>query len=154
MNGSDHFDFQESEFEELDPEEGNGNAPRPRFEPIHLHQVLELPPVDFLVDNLLTRNGPSVIAGFSGNGKSLLATDLTLSVASGHAFRGDQAVRSGLTVYIAAEGYRGFGQRVGAWLDYHAVTADELNALPVYFVPDAPQLMDATHVAVFLKLRV
>jgi hypothetical protein len=125
--------------------------PRGRFEPVHVRQVIEQPPVEFLVEGFLPRNGPSVIAGFSGGGKSLLAKDVSLSVAAAHPFCGDRAVKQGLVVYVAAEGYRGFGQRVGAWLDYHAIAGTEVNALPVYFVPDAPQFMDTVQVAAFLK---
>jgi hypothetical protein len=117
---------------------------RARFRFVDLHHVLNLPPVSYLVDGILTENGFSVLAGFSGSGKSFLALDFVLTIAAGVPWCGDVRVKQGPTAYIAAEGWSGFGQRARAWLGHHDVSAGE--SLPVFFLPAAPQMSEPDEV--------
>jgi len=110
-----------------------------RFPLVHVSQARDLPPIEWLVNGMLVNGGSSQIAGFTSSGKSSVAQDITFCVAAGRPYRGEIPVRSGAAVYIAAEGWRGIGQRVDAWFAYHAVPCTE--TVPVYFIPAAPQLL-------------
>jgi hypothetical protein len=119
---------------------GDGaDAPSPKFQFVPAHTVLTLPPVQFVVEDILTASGSSMTAGAAGHAKSLLAIDLGFSIAADLPWAG-RAVQQGSVAYIAAEGWAGFAQRIRAWLDYHNLAAD--LDLPVHFLPAAPQFLD------------
>jgi hypothetical protein len=74
----------------------------------------------WLVDGLLVAGTFTVLYGPSEGGKSFLALDWALSVASGRPWR-DRPVAAGPIVYIAAEGWSGLKRRVRAWKAARAV---------------------------------
>jgi hypothetical protein len=117
------------------------DATVPKYRFVGLRHALELPPIKFRIANILTEGGSSVLAGPSGHGKSFLALDLSLCVATGEPFRWDLSVKRGLVAYIAAEAFSGHGQRVNARLDYYGIKADP-DSIPLHFLPAAPQLME------------
>lgn len=88
-----------------------------RSGPIRLYsttELLRLPPPEWLVHGILPVNGFVGIYGDSYMGKSFLAIDLALCIASGHPWHG-HAVKPGFVVYIAAEAGHGVRKRVQAW---------------------------------------
>lgn len=79
-----------------------------------LAEVLRLPPPNWLIDKVLRCGELAEIYGQPSSGKTFLALDFALSVATGRAWS-DRAVRQGLVIYVAAEGVSGLGRRVEAW---------------------------------------
>lgn len=86
------------------------------------------PEPEFLVHGLLTAGGLSAIWGEPGCGKSFLALDLAMSVATGRPFLG-RTVQAGGVVYVAAEGGRGFKKRVVAYRQRRGIPAGAPFAL-------------------------
>ena len=75
---------------------------------------LNYAPPDFLVEGLIERDTLGLVFGDPGCGKSFLAVDLALSVATGHPFH-DAPVKKGAVFYIAGEGHNGLVRRFHAW---------------------------------------
>jgi RecA-family ATPase len=73
-----------------------------------------LPPPDWLIDNILTVNGLSVLWGRSGDMKSFVALDMGLCVAAGVPWHGTET-KPGLVLYVAAEGSYGLARRAVGW---------------------------------------
>ena len=78
-------------------------APTP-FAFIHNSQLDSLPPVAWLLSDLLPREGVSLLTGPSGSGKSFLALDIAAAIA-----------QSGTVIYMPNEGYKGYAERKIAW---------------------------------------
>jgi hypothetical protein len=89
-----------------------------RFTPLSLSEIGELPPLEWLIDNLVPEDGLVVLYGEPAAGKSFVALDWGLSVATGAPWLGHK-VKQGEVVYIYAEGVRGLKARADAWLQEH-----------------------------------
>lgn len=76
--------------------------------------ILDLPPPRSLVGDLLQLDSIGAIYGPPGAGKTFLALDLALSVASRRPWQG-RSVVDGPVLYIAAESASGIAQRARAW---------------------------------------
>ena len=85
-------------------------------------ELLRLPPPTWLVGGILPEGSLSVLYGPPESGKSFLAIDLALSVATGLPWHG-HPVEQGFVVYVAAEGGSGISKRVRAWLEAKQVAA-------------------------------
>ena len=104
--------------------------------------VWSMPPVEFLVDELIPERSFSMIYGAPGSGKSFLAIDMALSVAHGVDWQGKK-VKQGPVLYIAGEGMGGFGKRWKAWSMHH-----KLDKRPeMYLLPTAVNMLDSEDVA-------
>ncbi len=129
------------------PQPGD-NAPEVEdgaIEPYHTMrrgEVFAMPPVEFLVDGLLTDTGFAMMYGAPGTGKSFLAIDIALSVAHGREWQG-QDVKQGRVLYIAGEGIGGFSKRWAAWEKYHGVK-DEPD---MYLLPTAVNFREPEDIA-------
>lgn len=75
-----------------------------------LHQ---LPEPKWLVEDHIT-DGLSVMYGQPGSGKTFLALDWALSVATGHRWRGKDVLHAPV-VYVSGEGGGGMARRISAW---------------------------------------
>ena len=89
-------------------------------------QIEQEPPLSYDVEGLIVAGTLNLIVADKGTYKTFLALDLALCGASGRAWLADAeghglAVRSGTTVFVAAEGQRGLRQRVKAWKVAHGV---------------------------------
>ena len=89
-------------------------------------ELLRLPPPQWLVQDILPAGGLVGLYGPPGDGKSFLAIDLALCVASGQAWHG-HSVKQGFALYVSGEGGTGIGKRVQAWLSSHEVSANAVN---------------------------
>ncbi|WP_169053204.1 helicase RepA family protein [Falsirhodobacter xinxiangensis] len=86
-------------------------VPAFRFIPV---DELKYRPPEFLVSGLIETEGLGLIFGDPGCGKSFLAVDLGLSVATGTPFHGRE-VKKGPVLLIAGEGHNGLTRRFHAW---------------------------------------
>ena len=104
--------------------------------------VFAMPPVEFLVDGLITDTGFTMMYGAPGTGKSFLAIDMALSVAHGQPWQG-QGVKQGPVLYIAGEGIGGFGKRWKAWERHHG----KVDEPDLYLLPTAVNFREAEDIA-------
>lgn len=116
------------------PDDGHGPgsaaSPAQRFRPLHADQLDSMPPLSWLVPGEIPRVGFGAVYGPTGSGKSFYCLDRALTLAQ------DSPV-----VYVAGEGVGGYGARKLAWCRHHGKGAGQL-----YFVRDAPNLLDASQV--------
>jgi hypothetical protein len=100
-------------------------------------ELLKLPPPEWLVDGIMPAGGLVGLYGAPGDGKSFLALDIALSVATGRPWHG-HPVKRDYVLYIAAEGGTGMGKRARAWLLHYGVEAPDvsmawmIDSLPVH----------------------
>lgn len=99
--------------------------------------VLTIPPPKPLIAGLLDLDSLAVLYGPSGSGKSFVAIDWALSVATGSWWLGHEVSRSPV-LYVAAEGVGGLGIRVRAWQDRHNV----ISCGETIWLPRAVNLLD------------
>ena len=104
-----------------------------------------LPRLEFLIQDVLGQRTTAVAYGAAGSGKSFLALDLVLCVATGTEWHG-KAVQAGMAVYVGAEGGAGLGPRVRAWKIAHHIT----NVPGVRFVLEPVNLLSDHEVQAFL----
>ena len=71
--------------------------------------------IDWLVDGMIKQQSLVMFGGMPSGGKTYLAVELMLSVASGKPFLGQHKVQQGEAVFIACEGRDSVLRRVGAW---------------------------------------
>ena len=110
--------------------------------------ILDLPPIEFLIDAILPAGGTGTLFGAPGLGKSFVALDLALCVASGKPFFG-HIVKRCPVVFVAAEGAAGLPNRVNAWRQHHGY--EDTGELGVYFATEPVQLLEGRSVSVFLS---
>ena len=113
---------------------------------LDMNQLINMPPVDWLVDGMITAHGFSVIYGAPGIGKSFLSIDLSLAIAYGDLWHG-RATKRGGVLYIAGEGVGGMGKRVKAWM--HHNDKDEITDFHV--VPQTVKMLEAEGVEAVIE---
>ncbi|MEM6486500.1 MAG: AAA family ATPase [Pseudomonadota bacterium] len=77
-------------------------------------------PIEYLIDDFLVERTTSLIWGPPGCGKSFVAIDMGLCVATGTAWHGHE-VSQGDVVYVCGEGFNGIPLRVAAWQKHHEI---------------------------------
>lgn len=84
-----------------------------------------------LIDDILDLDSVAELFSPSGGGKSLVALDWSLHIASGRSWWGRKTTH-GPVVYVVAEGARGTKWRYEAWCEYHDVpSVPEIHWLTV-----------------------
>jgi len=118
--------------------------------PFKLLSAAELknsPPPQWLLLELLTVGSFAVLYGPPGVGKSFLALDFALSIATGESGLVEPS-NGGLVVYIAAEGHGGLRSRVEAWEQTYCEVTN------VRFLPEAVNfLLDLDSRRLLLAIR-
>lgn len=117
-------------------EDPRGESPKP-FTFVAVGD-LEYRPPEFLVEGLIETDTLGLVFGDPGCGKSFLAADLSLSVATGEPFHG-RAVKQGTVIYIAGEGHNGLARRFNAWAQHHERS---LKGVPMFKSERAAQFLD------------
>ena len=97
---------------------GRPQSPATRYRIRSAADVLDAPPLRWLVRGVLPAEGLACIFGASSSGKSFLALDLCAAIAAGKEWFSHK-VNPAPVVYVALEGEAGFGQRVKAWQIHH-----------------------------------
>lgn len=104
-------------------------ASTPRRALLSAKELYTLPPIRWLIDDELPDQSLVVLYGESGTGKSFVALDYALRLAS----------NGQVVLYVATEGLRGYRKRVEAWAAYHNCSVPS----KLLFYTDAFNLMDA-----------
>jgi hypothetical protein len=107
-------------------------------------EILDVPKAQTLVGGILQTNSLAALYGPPGSGKSFVALDLALSVATGRRWL-DQDVIDGPVLYIVAEDVPGIAQRVRAWRARHGslgAVAWLLEAVQILAPGTLDQLVD------------
>jgi len=112
-----------------------------RFRFWSVEQLLQAPSAAWLIEPLFEVGGLTVLYGPSESGKTFVALDWALSVATGQPWMG-RSVKQAKVVYVAAEGARGMQKRVKAWMEKRGITQID----QVYFVPEPIELLDEDHI--------
>jgi AAA domain-containing protein/IclR-like helix-turn-helix domain-containing protein len=124
----------------------NGSPVARRFKVLTFQEVEQLPDPVWLIEDVLPAQSLAVLYGAPGVGKTFLALDMALSIASARKWAGRETT-PGAVVYIVAEGVAGLSKRLKAWC-----VAREVSEVPrVYLVPDAPQLAQRADVEQLVK---
>lgn len=129
------------EYLRLLDESGAERAPTKALRLLTIDEVLAIPKPDFLIEDVLPVGSLAELHGPPGGGKTFLAIDMALSVASGRAFFG-RTVRKGRVVYVIAEGQSGMGIRYRAWMEARGASF----GIDLETVPEAIQLMEPASV--------
>ncbi|WP_278390901.1 AAA family ATPase [Stutzerimonas kunmingensis] len=107
----------EDDFDIWEEEGAPSEQPR-HWQFLTIDELEALPPPRWLIPGLLTESSLAAIYGAPESGKSFLAVDMALSIASGLDWHGRDVLAGGV-LYIAAEGAPGLGKRVRAWKNDH-----------------------------------
>lgn len=99
---------------------------------------LEYRAPEFLIDGLIETDIAGMIFGDPGCGKSFIAVDIGLSVATGTPFHG-RKVKQGAVFYIAGEGHNGLARRFAAWAKDRDVS---IKLAPLFKSNRAAQFLD------------
>lgn len=78
-------------------------------------------PIKWMVKNWIQEDALMMIHGPSGGGKTFVALDWCLHIASGLTNWNGHRVKKGTVVYLAGEGHHGLRSRIAAWKQYHGV---------------------------------
>ena len=79
-------------------------------------------PIKWMVKNWIQEDALIMIHGPSGGGKTFVALDWCLHIASGLSIWNGHRVKSGPVVYLAGEGHHGLRSRIAAWKQHHGVS--------------------------------
>lgn len=93
-------------------------------------QILELPPVQWLVDGVIQADGLTVVYGPPKSYKTFVTLDMALHIANGMPWRG-LATQAAKVLYVVAEGAPGVGPRARAWCRRHGGTLANLAWITV-----------------------
>lgn len=85
-----------------------------RIRLMSLTDMASLPPLAWLIENVITEQGLSMIWGRSGSLKSFVALDMAMCIATGTDWHG-RTVKKGRVIYVAAEGAFGLARRAIGW---------------------------------------
>ncbi|MGH3401060.1 MAG: AAA family ATPase [Streptosporangiaceae bacterium] len=107
-----------------------------------LEELDDLPdPKPLVSGGILDAGTVAMLSGPAGKGKSFIALDWAMSIASGNAWLGN-TVHQGSALYVAAEGAAGLKIRTKAWRKDKA-----LYEMPFEIIPGVVNLNDFDHVA-------
>jgi hypothetical protein len=108
------------------------------FPTLDIATLSNTPPVEWLIEDILTTDGFSIPYGPPASLKSFLLITWPLHIASCTP-RLDHQVKQGGVLYAAGEGVRGMGRRVRAWLRHHRMDGIDL---PFRLLPTSVNLTD------------
>lgn len=87
-------------------------------------ELIRMPPPTWQIDNIIPTGGLVGLYAAPGFGKTFVAIDMSLCIASGSPWMGFPVVQ-GYVLYISAEGGTGIGKRVQAWLHDRKVSPSD-----------------------------
>lgn len=93
---------------------------------VHFHsvdQLLRIPKPKWLIEEIIHQQETGCLWGPPNCGKSFIALDWALCIATGTKWLGRYRVLQAPVVYMAGEGAASLQTRVIAWMDYHRIDA-------------------------------
>jgi hypothetical protein len=120
------------------------------FPTLDIAALSSMPPVEWLIDDIITAEGFGITYGPPASLKSFLLISWALHIASGTPWL-DHKVRQGGVLYVAGEGVRGMGRRVRAWLRHHGLEGVDL---PFRLLPASVNLNDPEQLARLVRTAV
>jgi AAA domain len=118
---------------------------RDRF--IHGAEVLHLPEPGWVIHGVMPTGALVLPYGPPKSGKSFVALDQALCIATGNPWAGHQT-EPGTVVYVAAEGIGGLARRVLSWLTHHEVD----DPGPIHWLKGAVNLTNRLEVESFTRI--
>jgi len=128
-------------------EEAAKEVPSRRFHFIDIDD-LDVRPPQWLVKGFLEKDLLGSFFGASESGKSFIAVDLALSVASEAPFAGHSVVSPWLVCYIAGEGASGIKNRIGAWCMARGIPR---RGIPFVLSNQSADMLDAESVKAIIE---
>jgi putative DNA primase/helicase len=118
----------------------NNNQPKAkRRRGVTLEQVFDLPSPVWQIDQHFAVGAFVTLFGPSGVGKSFVALDHALCIATGTPYLGRYESIRGPVIYVAGEGVSGLRNRVKAWMAHHKIETPPSNFI---FIPTTFNLLD------------
>lgn len=108
--------------------------------------LVEVKPVDWLVEGWLAKDTLAGMVGPSGSCKSFLAIDWACRVATGTPWNG-RAVERGAVFILAGEGRNGLRKRIEGWSVHNGVS---IEGAPLYLAASLPKLTDQLNAAAII----
>lgn len=96
----------------------NPKAPALAYKLLSADEVLNTPPMGWLVKGILPSEGLAALYGESGCGKSFLILDMAFAIANGEVYWFGLRITKVPVIYVCLEGESGIGKRVKAWCQY------------------------------------
>jgi hypothetical protein len=104
-------------------------------------EILNMPPATMLIPDWLRDVGVTFVLAQRGTGKTVLAVDLALSMATDRDWMCEPVTQGLHVVYAVGEDVENTAQHIAAWCNYHnGGNAPDLERFT--FVKDVPDLMD------------
>src|SRR5438874_4335197 len=102
--------------------ESSNSPPQPteKFKLYTIDDLRQLPSPIWLIESLIGLNTLVVLYGQPASGKSFVALDMALSIASGQPWH-SHGVEKKAVIYVVGEGGRGLAARVEAWLKLRGI---------------------------------
>lgn len=107
-----------------------------------LEDIENLKPPEFLIDGYLVRDTFAILFADREVGKSFLAIDWAMHIATGRDWQGKAIKKPEPVLYVVGEGTAGFGKRTKGWRQHHEV--DEVR--DVHVIKGAVNLFDADQI--------
>lgn len=120
------------------------------FPTLDIAALSNLPPVEWLIKDIITADGFGITYGPPASLKSFLLIAWSLHIASGTPWLG-HLVKQGGVLYVAGEGVRGMGRRIRAWLRHHGMDGVDL---PFRLLPASVNLTDPEQLAKLIRTAI
>lgn len=121
----------------LDDKAGQDDKPASAFQFVRVGDLKFRPP-EFLIDDLIETDSMGLVFGDPGCGKSFVAVDWGLSIATGTPFNG-RKVKQAPVFLIAGEGHNGLTRRFAAWEKHNGVS---IKDAPLFVSNRPAQFLD------------
>lgn len=108
---------------------------------------VEPSPVKYLIEGIIECQSLIGLVGASGCGKSFVAIDMAMSIATGLAYHG-RSVERGLVIMCVGEGHSGMPSRCGSWCAHHGTDKAEAN---LAITERAAELFNETYLEKFYQ---
>ena len=107
---------------------------------------IEFKAPDYLIADMIESSAQIMVIGASGAGKSFVALDIALCIASGAPYN-DRTVKKGLVISINGEGHRGIPSRVNAWCVKNGIKKTDLD----FYISD--RAVNMTNAETYMELK-
>lgn len=104
-----------------------------KYQLLNEDDLLTMPPLQWLVKDLIPERGIGSIFGPSGSGKSFLVLDLLAHIGNGAPWFGHK-VKQALVLYIPLKGQAGIPKRIQAWQQHQSLCHSSMQRTQIQFI--------------------